>query len=86
MDKGAREMSLKTYKNHFLFATGTQRPFFLISISGGFTERASRSKIFVVHDSGDGAQQRHEDDEKKQVKLFDVIQPGDVITIDQSFF
>ena len=57
-----------------------------ISISGGFTERASRSKIFVVHDSGDGAQQRQEDDEKKQVKLFDVIQPGDVITIDQSFF
>jgi protein involved in polysaccharide export with SLBB domain len=57
-----------------------------ISISGGFTERASRSKIYVVHDQGTSANQRKEDDEKIAVKLFDVIQPGDVITIDQSFF
>ncbi len=57
-----------------------------ISISGGFTERASRGKIYVVHDSAANSQQRHEDDEKIAVKLFDVIQPGDVITIEQSFF
>lgn len=57
-----------------------------ISISGGFTERASRGKIYVVHDSATNSQQRHEDDEKIAVKLFDVIQPGDVITIEQSFF
>jgi polysaccharide export outer membrane protein len=57
-----------------------------ISISGGFTERASKSSIFVVHDSGDLEQKRSDDDEKEAVKLFDVIQPGDVITIEQSFF
>jgi protein involved in polysaccharide export with SLBB domain len=57
-----------------------------ISISGGFTERASRSKIYVVHDQGTSANQRKEDDDKIAVKLFDVIQPGDVITVDQSFF
>ena len=57
-----------------------------ISISGGFTERASKSSIFVVHDSGNLEQKRSADDEKEAVKLFDVIQPGDVITIEQSFF
>lgn len=57
-----------------------------ISISGGFTERASKSSIFVVHDSGSSEQKRSDDDEKEAVKLFDVIQPGDVITIEQSFF
>ncbi|HCM05276.1 MAG TPA: capsular biosynthesis protein [Oceanospirillales bacterium] len=57
-----------------------------ISISGGFTERASKSSIFVVHDSGNLEQKRSDDDEKEAVKLFDVIQPGDVITIEQSFF
>lgn len=57
-----------------------------ISISGGFTERASKSNIFVVHDSGNLEQKRSDNDEKEAVKLFDVIQPGDVITIEQSFF
>jgi polysaccharide export outer membrane protein len=57
-----------------------------ISISGGFTERASKSNIFIVHDAGNKAGQRTENDDKEAVKLFDVIQPGDVITIEQSFF
>lgn len=57
-----------------------------ISISGGFTERASKSNIFVVHDNGNSTQQRNNDEEREAVKLFDVIQPGDVITIEQSFF
>jgi protein involved in polysaccharide export with SLBB domain len=72
-----------------------------ISISGGFTERASKSSIYVIHEdlqhSGkqwDGLEdalegEKQDEDkrtEKKQVELYDVIQPGDVITIDQSFF
>ena len=57
-----------------------------ISLSGGFTERASKSKIYVVHDQGANAPKRSDDDKKIPVKLFDVIQPGDVITIEQSFF
>lgn len=56
-----------------------------ISISGGFTERASKGKIFVVHDYGNSTQIRN-NEEKIAVRLFDVIQPGDVITIEQSFF
>lgn len=57
-----------------------------ISISGGFTERASKSNIFVVHDDGKSQSKRSEDEDKEAVKLFDVIQPGDVITVEQSFF
>lgn len=57
-----------------------------ISLSGGFTERASKSKIYVVHDQGANAPKRSDSDKKIPVKLFDVIQPGDVITIEQSFF
>jgi protein involved in polysaccharide export with SLBB domain len=66
-----------------------------ISISGGFTERASKGSIYVIHDDRthrtelkgekpDG--QRGKRAEKKQVELYDVIQPGDVVTIEQSFF
>jgi polysaccharide export outer membrane protein len=54
-----------------------------ISISGGFTERASKSSIYVINDSGKKTSARQE---KKKVELFDVIQPGDVVTIEQSFF
>ena len=54
-----------------------------ISISGGFTERASKSSIYVIHDNEN---QNAEREEKKEVELFDVIQPGDVVTVEQSFF
>ncbi|MEH6447375.1 MAG: polysaccharide biosynthesis/export family protein [Oleispira sp.] len=54
-----------------------------ISISGGFTERASKSSIYVIHDSDDKSAAR---EEKQSVELYDVIQPGDVVTIEQSFF
>jgi protein involved in polysaccharide export with SLBB domain len=70
-----------------------------ISISGGFTERASKNSIYVIHDERkprgnqeDGlegekqVEQRGEREEKKKVELYDVIQPGDVVTIEQSFF
>lgn len=54
-----------------------------ISISGGFTERASKSSIYVIHDSDVKNATR---EEKQSVELYDVIQPGDVVTIEQSFF
>jgi protein involved in polysaccharide export with SLBB domain len=68
-----------------------------ISISGGFTERASKGSIYVIHDDRkprvkqeDGLEGEKQDEdkreEKKQVELYDVIQPGDVVTIEQSFF
>ena len=50
-----------------------------ISIAGGFTERASKSKIYVVHDDDDSS-------DKTRTKLADVVRPGDVITVEQSFF
>lgn len=50
-----------------------------ISIAGGFTERASKSKIFVVHDDEDAT-------DKSRTGLADVVRPGDVITVEQSFF
>ena len=50
-----------------------------VSLAEGFTERASRSKIYVVH----------EDDpshERIQVDLNYRVRPGDTITVEQSFF
>ncbi|MFQ3190383.1 MAG: protein involved in polysaccharide export with SLBB domain [Paraglaciecola sp.] len=58
-----------------------------ISISGGFTERASKGSIYVIHDDRKSRSEQNTDREKKkQVELYDVIQPGDVVTIEQSFF
>lgn len=55
-----------------------------ISIAGGFTDRASRNKIFVERKKVDS------DSESKvskiSVKPQDSIVPGDVITVEQSFF
>jgi len=50
-----------------------------IALAGGFTERASRSKIEVV---------RASDPKHKAVRieLSDPVYPGDVITVKQSFF
>jgi len=52
-----------------------------ISIAGGYTDRASRNKIFV---------ERSQPSEGKttriSVKLQDNIMPGDVVTVEQSFF
>jgi polysaccharide biosynthesis/export protein VpsN len=55
-----------------------------VSIAGGFTERASKSKIKVLRDedlSGSGNAKT-----VTGVKLSDVVSPGDVITVEQSFF
>jgi polysaccharide export outer membrane protein len=51
-----------------------------IALAGGFTERASRTKIFAI---AEGMTQKAN---SKQVGMDDVIQPGDIITVEQSFF
>lgn len=53
-----------------------------ISVAGGFTERASKNRVYVLHD----ATTPGEENAKVQVKLIDVVRPGDVITVEQSFF
>ena len=50
-----------------------------ISIAGGFKERASKEKIFVIH----------EDDKKQTPVKVDqsaLVRPGDIITVEESFF
>jgi polysaccharide biosynthesis/export protein VpsN len=52
----------------------------LISIAGGFTERASQSRIFVISDNaGANASPR-------KVKLDAEVRPGDIISVEESFF
>jgi protein involved in polysaccharide export with SLBB domain len=50
-----------------------------VSLAGGFTERASKTKMTVIRDM---------DPEKKSVNigLDDWVYPGDAVTIEQSFF
>lgn len=50
-----------------------------ISIAGGFKERASKDKIFVIHDDSKTS-------EPIKITLDAVVQPGDIITVEQSFF
>lgn len=49
-----------------------------VAIAGGFTERASKSKIFIQHDNNAG--------DPDMVELGQQVLPGDIITIEQSFF
>ena len=50
-----------------------------ISVAGGFKERASKEKIFIIRDGSP---------DKKAVKvdLDDKVGPGDIITVEESFF
>jgi len=58
-----------------------------VSVAGGFTERASKGKIYVIHDnSGASSDEMRKKSKRSLVKLYDVVQPGDVITVEQSFF
>ncbi|MGK0298266.1 MAG: protein involved in polysaccharide export with SLBB domain [Gammaproteobacteria bacterium] len=50
-----------------------------ISLAGGFKERASKDKIFVIHDDSKTG-------EPVKVTLDAVVKPGDIITVEQSFF
>ncbi len=49
-----------------------------ISLAGGFTERAARSKIKLIREDKPNTE--------ITVELSTPIQPGDVITVDESFF
>ncbi|BBM66535.1 capsular polysaccharide biosynthesis protein [Vibrio alfacsensis] len=49
-----------------------------IALAGGFTDRASRSKVYIA--------QAGKDELKNKVKLSSTVSPGDIIVIEQSFF
>ena len=50
-----------------------------ITMAGGFKERASKEKIFIIRES--------DPSQKPQlVKLTDIVNPGDILTVEQSFF
>lgn len=50
-----------------------------VALAGGFTERASKAKIYVVPDGEEGRP-------PKKIDLSTMIRPGDIITIEESFF
>ena len=50
-----------------------------ISLAGGFKERASKEKIFVIRDN-DRTQS------SKRVTQEEMVNPGDIITVEESFF
>ena len=50
-----------------------------ISLAGGFEERANKDNITVVHVDDPSANAKH-------IKLDDIVQPGDTITVERSFF
>lgn len=50
-----------------------------VSLAGGFTERASKKNIFVISDDDP----RHI---SRRVMLDSTVRPGDIITVEQSFF
>lgn len=50
-----------------------------ISVAGGFKERASRDKIFLIREGSNN-------DEPNKVSLDDKVRPGDIITVEESFF
>jgi len=50
-----------------------------ITMAGGFKERASKQKIFIIREN--------DPSQKPQlVKLTDIVNPGDILTVEQSFF
>lgn len=56
-----------------------------ISIAGGFTERASKNSIYIEHDFVKANSAKKKSSEKS-VELDNNVNPGDVITVKQSFF
>ena len=50
-----------------------------ISLAGGFKERASKDKIYIIHDDSTTS-------EPSKVTLDEAVRPGDIITVEQSFF
>ena len=52
----------------------------LISIAGGFTERASTSRIYVISEVAGASTS------PRKVKLEAEVRPGDIISVEESFF
>ena len=50
-----------------------------VAVAGGFTERASKEKIFVIRDKDKNAK-------PVKVSLDTPVLPGDIITVEESFF
>lgn len=50
-----------------------------IALAGGLTDRASRSKMFVIRENDPSGEER-------SVSLDDRLNPGDILTIKESFF
>lgn len=50
-----------------------------VSIAGGFKDRASKSKMFVIRDGSSS-------DKREKVEMDTSIFPGDILTIEESFF
>lgn len=50
-----------------------------IVVAGDFTDRASRSKIYIIREGGSSAN-------RKKVKLDESVGPGDTITVKESLF
>ena len=53
-----------------------------VSMAGGFTSRASKSKFYIVSDNSSA----NEEETRRSATLGSRIRPGDVIHIEQSFF
>jgi polysaccharide export outer membrane protein len=49
-----------------------------VTIAGGFTERASKSEVFLLPEGNES--------KRRKASLGDLVQPGDVVTVDESFF
>jgi len=50
-----------------------------VSIAGGFKDRASKSKMFVIRDGSSS-------DKREKVEMDTNIFPGDILTVEESFF
>ena len=50
-----------------------------ISLAGGFKERADKDKIFIIRDGSPN-------DKPARASLDDKVSPGDIITVEESFF
>jgi polysaccharide export outer membrane protein len=49
-----------------------------VAVAGDFTDRASRSKVFLIREGSNEA--------GKKVKLSEQVGPGDTITVKESLF
>lgn len=50
-----------------------------VSLAGGFKERADKDKIFIIHDTDSGQKPQRADQNA-------IVLPGDIITVEESFF